>query len=401
MPGISIANNLLASSVQYNLNKNQTALQKVASQLSSGLRINSPSDDPAGYTIATDLQTQISGYDQASQNIQSASSAATIATGALSNITSILQQINSLAVEGSSNLLSTNDRTNIQTQINQLVGEANSIASNTTFNGINLLNGSSAGFQAAQNATATITQNSALNSSTSNANLVSGVSVSTTNAAVTDGTLEFTVIQGATLQTQVYYITSAGSAGQLLTTVSNFGASANVTLAGVTVALSGIGTADVGLSSYVKIGQYVSSTNYTTQPALSVQTGPSAGQSVSLNIGSVTASSLRISNLNVQSGASGFNSLAAQDVIGQVQNAIQTVSQLQAQIGSVQTRLQTETDNDNLASVNLQAARSNIRDLDIAQASSEYAKDQLLVDFGTSLLAQSNSSANAVLSLFR
>ncbi|MGC8486257.1 MAG: flagellin, partial [Candidatus Baltobacteraceae bacterium] len=57
--GLSIANNLLANSVQFNLNRNQDALKNIVTQLSSGLRINSAADDPSGLAIATNLQTQV------------------------------------------------------------------------------------------------------------------------------------------------------------------------------------------------------------------------------------------------------------------------------------------------------------------------------------------------------
>jgi flagellin len=399
--GLSVANNLLSNQVQLNLNQNQASLKKVTSQLSSGLRINGPADDPSGFSIATNLQTQVNSFDQASENIQDATNAATVASGAIATVTGILQQVRSLAVEASSNLLSSTDRTNIQTEVSQLVNEVNSIANNTQFNGINLLNGSVAGYQAAQLAAANITQNSPLNSAAGN--LVSSATVSTTNASVLDGTIEFSVVQtGSTIATEVFYITSAAPGGALVTTISNFGNSGTTyTLAGVTISLAAIGTADVGSTSYVKISQYVTSTNYTTTPALQVQTGANAGEAVSFNIGSVTATSLRVSNINVQSSNSGYSTLASEDTIGQVDNALSQLLTLQANIGAVEVRLQQESDNDNLASVNLQASESNVRDLNVAQASTEYTKNQLLISFGTSLLSQANTNSQTVLSLFR
>ena len=398
--GLSIANNLLSNNVQLNLNSNQSDLKKVTSELSSGLRINGPSDDPSGFAIATDLQTQVNSIDQASTNIQDATNATTVASGALSTVTGILQQVRGLAVEASSNLLSATDRQNIQTEINQLVSEVNSIANNTQFNGLNLLDGSKAGYQAAVAANSSITQNSALNSQS--ANLVSAATVSTTDAAIVDGTLEFSVIQtGSTIATEVFYITSGAPGGQLISTVNNFNASASYTLAGVTISLSGVATSDVGSTSYVKITQFVSSTNYTTTPALSVQSGANEGDSIAFNLQAVNSSALRISNINVISSNTGFNDLASEDTIGQIDNALQTVLTQQANIGAVQVRLQEESDNNNLASVNLQASESSIRDLNVAQASTEYTKDQLLISFGTSLLSQANTNSQSVLQLFR
>ena len=423
--GLSIANNLLSNDIQLNLNKNQAALQKETSELSSGLRINGPSDDPSGFSIATNLQTQVDAFDQASQNIQDATNAGTVASGALSTVTGILQQIRSLAVEAGSNLLSSTDRQNIQTEINQLVSEVNNIANNTQFNGLNLLDGSKAGYQAPTSAAALITQNTPLNSQS--ANLVSSTSISTTDASIVDGTLEFQVVQtGTTIATQVYYITSGGLGGTLITTVQNFGTATSVTpnpgiglgfiggsvtgFTGVDIAtgtedflltLSAVATADVGSTSFVKISQYVSSTNYATTSALSVQSEANEGQFIAFNIQSVTASALRISNINVFSANSGYDTLASQDTIGQVDDALGQVLTLQANIGAVEVRLNQEADNDNLASVNLQASESTIRDLNVAQASTAYTKDQLLISFGTSLLAQANTNAQSVLQLFR
>ncbi|HTU83321.1 MAG TPA: flagellin, partial [Candidatus Acidoferrales bacterium] len=68
--GLSIANNLLANSVQLNLDNNQNQLQNVVTQLSSGLRINTAADDPSGLAISTNLETQVQGFNQAVQNVQ-------------------------------------------------------------------------------------------------------------------------------------------------------------------------------------------------------------------------------------------------------------------------------------------------------------------------------------------
>src|SRR5215475_10546451 len=160
--GLSIANNLLANSVQLNLDRNQSQLQNVVTQLSSGLRINSAADDPSGNAISTNLQTQVDGFNQAVQNVQNANNAAQVALGSLTSTTQILQRIRSLAVEAASDINSNNDRLNLQTEVTQLLLEVNRISQNTNFNGQALLDGSHAGFQSAQNAFLTVTANSAL-----------------------------------------------------------------------------------------------------------------------------------------------------------------------------------------------------------------------------------------------
>ncbi len=147
MPGLSIANNLLANQVQYNLDVNQSSLKNITNQLSSGLRINSAADDPSGLAIATNLQTQADGFNTAVQNVQNANNAAQVALGAFTVTTDILQRIRSLAVEAASDINSQDDRNNLQTEVTQLLLEVNRIAQNTNFNGQALLDGSHAGFE--------------------------------------------------------------------------------------------------------------------------------------------------------------------------------------------------------------------------------------------------------------
>ena len=137
--GLSIANNLLANSVSLNLNRNQESLQTAVTRLSSGLRINTAADDPSGLAIAESLQAQVNGFDQGSRNVQDATNAAQVAEGALQTTTDILQRVRTLAVEGASDITSTDDRKNLQSEAQQLLLEVNRISQNTNFNGQALL----------------------------------------------------------------------------------------------------------------------------------------------------------------------------------------------------------------------------------------------------------------------
>src|SRR6185437_1801705 len=152
----------LANNVQLNLDRNQESLKNTVTQLSSGLRINTAADDPSGLAIATNLQTQVDGFNQAVQNVQNANNAAQVAEGALQTTTDILQRIRSLAVEAASDINSNSDRQNLQVEVSQLLLEVNRISQNTNFNGQALLDGSHSGFQARQQAYLNITANTAL-----------------------------------------------------------------------------------------------------------------------------------------------------------------------------------------------------------------------------------------------
>lgn len=440
MAGLSIANNLLANSVQFNLNKNQQALQQTVSHLSSGLRIESASDDPSGLAIATNLQTQVSAFQTAGLSVQNANNAVQVADGALQTTTDILQRIRNLAVEAASDVSSTADRQNLQSEVSQLLVEINRVSQSTTFNGQPLLDGSHAGFSAGADAYFTITSNAVLASSGAAApglnvdNLITtaygfvgainyfNTTPNATNGGVygTDGTSEATV--DGTLKLQV--VNNGGSIGVTetfiesatgLVTVSGTFFSANSMITNnalpsypgefgfdnVVIGLGNITSADVGLTAYIKISQNVGPSSSATGP-FTIQSGASEGDTVQVGIQATNAQTLRVSNINLVATAGATDStLAAQDAIGQIDTALQTLLQQRAQLGAIIVRLNEDADNDATAAVNLQASESAIRDLNIGQATSDFTKQQILVQVGTSVLAQSHVNAQAVLGLFR
>ena len=118
------------------------ASNKGLERLASGLRINSAKDDAAGNAITQRMGAQIRGLSQATRNANDSISMAKTAEGALQETSNILQRVRELAVQSANDTLSTTDRTAIDTEVQSLLAEVNSIASQTTFNGLSLLDGS-------------------------------------------------------------------------------------------------------------------------------------------------------------------------------------------------------------------------------------------------------------------
>ncbi len=138
----SFNTNLDALTAINNLNTVNSSLSTSIARLSSGLRINSPADDPAGFVISNQLQTQVDGLNQAISNTQNAVNLVKTATGSLSQVTSLLNQIRSSALDAAANVVSNPlqaqaDQTNIQQALNSI----NNIATNTQYGSTNLLNG--------------------------------------------------------------------------------------------------------------------------------------------------------------------------------------------------------------------------------------------------------------------
>ena len=413
--GISIATNQLANQALLNLNRNQQSLGKLVNQLSSGLRVNTAADDPSGLAIAVNLQDQSAGFDTANLNVQDATNAANVADGALSTVTSILQRIRSLAIEAANTITSPTDRSALQDEVTQLLQEVNQISSNTNFNGQALLDGTHAGFQPATSAAATITANAQIgtfNTFLQSSALVTSVSISATQTSIVDGTIEVQVAQiNASQQAIVvsFYSTATSSYSQFAQVYTLGTANASFFFDGVTVNFNAsAGTVDVNETSFIKVTQYISVNSNPNGPAFQFQGGANEGATISVGLVSVSTSQLRVSNINVATvqtvngnPSSAGAVLGAQDAIGQIDQAITQVNGARAALGAVISRLQNASNNNNIASVNLTASASDITDLNVGQATADYNKTQILVQIGTTVLAQSNTNAQTVLDLFR
>ena len=293
-----------------------------------------------------------------------------------------------------------NDKQNLQAEVQQLLLEVNRISQNTSFNGQQLLDGSHAGFQQQVNANAIITANSNLAAGT---NLIQSISFSTTNATPLDGTIELQVAQISSTQQGliVSFFTSATATGSQISVITlTAGTAGAILVGGVTVTYSGAATLDVGVTSFVKFSQYVTAASNPSAPAFNFQSGANEGATIQVGFQATNTSQLRIANINLV-GNTGFSSLASEDAIGQVDHALQSLLGQRATLGATIVRLQEDQNNDNIASTNLQASESNIRDLNIGQETTQYTRLQILVQVGTSVLSQSNTNANSVLSLFR
>lgn len=120
-----------------------TAAENTAqTQISTGKKINSASDDPAGYVLSIGLQTQINGLTQGTSNANNAVSMMQTADSSLSQILSTLQSMQSTAEKATSGTMTTSSAQSLQATLSQSVAQINSLIQSTTYNGINLLNGS-------------------------------------------------------------------------------------------------------------------------------------------------------------------------------------------------------------------------------------------------------------------
>ena len=148
-----INTNVLSLNAQRNLSTSGMQLAQALQRLSSGLRINSAKDDAAGLGITDRMTTQIRGLDQAVRNSQDGISLSQTSESALAEITNNLQRIRELAVQSANATNSSSDRAALDLEVQQRIAEVNRIASQTSFNGRKVLDGTfgSAQFQVGAN----------------------------------------------------------------------------------------------------------------------------------------------------------------------------------------------------------------------------------------------------------
>ena len=140
-----VQHNLQAMNANRMLNVTTGQQAKSTEKLSSGYRINRAADDAAGLTISEKMRKQIRGLDQASTNAQDGVSSVQTAEGALTEVHSMLQRMNELAVQAANGTNAESDRQAIQDEIDQLTTEIDRVAETTKFNEIYLLKGDSEG----------------------------------------------------------------------------------------------------------------------------------------------------------------------------------------------------------------------------------------------------------------
>ena len=140
-----VQHNLTAMNSNRMLGVNTNTQAKSTEKLSSGYKINRAADDAAGLSISEKMRRQIRGLTQASANAQDGISCVQTAEGALNEVHDMLQRMNELAVKGENGTLSSVDQSYIQAEVKQLMTEIDRVATTTTFNEQNLLDGTFTG----------------------------------------------------------------------------------------------------------------------------------------------------------------------------------------------------------------------------------------------------------------
>ena len=456
-----VQHNMQAANANRMLGITSGAQAKSTEKLSSGYKINRAADDAAGLTISEKMRKQIRGLDKASSNAQDGVSSVQTAEGALTEVHSMLQRMNELAVQSANGTNSSDDRQAIQDEVDQLTTEIDRVAETTKFNEIYLLKGDNSntknvymkGHDAGLKGSLTDGAKSATFTmdalKTGDKVTIAGKEYSIgstvadakkTYAAAADGEkvtidgTEYTVVEATGKEdagANKLKVTSLDAKVKDGSTVSykttTVKAMTDVDKNGIDDDDSSIISKDVA-ESKIKAELLTANNIGTVNQAATVEDAKTANgktsytinkgyatvadtlsfnlhvgadadmtNKITVDIDTMNSANLGIKGINVKD-ASGTEATYAIDAIA---DAVAKVSSQRSALGAVQNRLEHTIDNLDNISENTSSAESRIRDTDMAKEMVNYSKNNILAQAGQSMLAQANQSNQGVLSLLQ
>jgi len=380
---LTVLNNISSMTAENALSNTQANLQKTLTQLSTGMKINSGSDDAAGLSIVSGLNANIAALTQSQQNAANGIGLLQTADGALSQVTTLLNRAVTLATEGSTSGITGSQSTALDTEFQNILTEINQIGQATNFNGSNV-------FASNSPTTWSSTQGTVGTPLATTTVLTTGSVTSITDAA-TGGTMVYKAQAGDTIAALVTAVANAVTAGTLSagTTASIVGGKLqigpNTGATGITVA-----TNDTVLGAMnAAVG-----TNDTASVYIGDGTTVGAGNTlINTTINALSATAL---SLNTNSLTNSTNAIAA---LAAVTHAINLVSAQRGTIGASVNRLTAATDVMANQVTNLQSAANGLQNADIGKTVANMTQYNVLQSTGMAALQQSNQAQQAVLKL--
>ncbi|MDR1066464.1 MAG: flagellin [Clostridiales bacterium] len=451
---MKIGANIPSLTAYANMDAAYRRFSKSSQRLSSGIRLNSASDDPAALSVSDKMRLHVNGLRQASRNASDAVALTETADGALSQISDALQRIRELSVSAASDAKDSSDRQKIQYEIDSLVQEIDMTPLRAEYNGIKIINGEcdriidktgvepllvsdetpygAFSFMIDKKASpAMISFTGGLTSDPLPGLANKGFFVNDKKINITAGETKQSLI--AKIRALGEVVATEGAGFDILSEVSSedVGSDSTISVYGDASVLTALGlhaeTAqgeDAEISDILGVLQnaaVVTTGNAVTITAangaeilaeitgaagdaayaraergpLVIQVGADKDTGMYMSIPRVNAKTARIDRANA------LNIENASTTILSADNAIAVVSEIRARIGSYQNRLERSVNNLDNAYVNAAYSMSRIKDTDMPAEMAEYAKNSVIYQAGIAMLSQSNARAQAELQLLR
>lgn len=374
---MKVNSNIQAMFAQSILSANEEKMAKSTQKMSSGYKLNRAMDNPAGMAITNRMRAQLSSLERATKNSKNAINAIQTAEGALSEIESMLQRMNELSIQGSNGTMSSSDRLAIQEEVDQLVSEINRISKNTTYNSQNLLDG-----------TQDLKAFSGLSKDISVRNYNELMDVGKYKISVgPDGLVTSLTKDGATIdiaaQEVVEFVDKDGKTTGYSTKIHTAN---GAELTFETKGDSGATNVELDITGY---------------GGMKIQVGAEEGQEIQVVIPEVSLRTLNFVDLDGNRTLDLRTEEGATKAISQIASAIDYVSAARSKLGAYQNRIENTVTNLDVTTENLTESYSTIKDIDMAEGMVEYTTLQVLIQAGTSMVAQANEQPQQALQLLQ
>lgn len=374
---MKVNSNVQAMFAQSILSANEEKMAKSTQKMSSGYKLNRAMDNPAGMAITNRMRAQLSSLERATKNSKNAINAIQTAEGALSEIESMLQRMNELSIQGSNGTMSSSDRLAIQEEVDQLVSEINRISKNTTYNSQNLLDG-----------TQDLKAFSGLSKDISVRNYNELMDVGKYKISVGAGGLVTSLTKdGATIdiaaQEVVEFVDKDGNTTGYSTKIHTAN---GAELTFETKGDSGATNVELDITGY---------------GGMKIQVGAEEGQEIQVVIPEVSLRTLNFVDLDGNRTLDLRTEEGATKAISQIASAIDYVSAARSKLGAYQNRIENTVTNLDVTTENLTESYSTIKDIDMAEGMVEYTTLQVLIQAGTSMVAQANEQPQQALQLLQ
>lgn len=386
---LTVNTNIASLTAQRNLTSSQGDLSTSLQRLSSGLRINSAKDDAAGLAISERFTAQINGINQGVRNANDGISVAQTAEGAMSEVTNNLQRIRELAVQSSNASNTADDRAALQTEVTALLNEIQRVATNTNFNGNQLLNGTFNGqvFQVGANKGESVTFENIANMQTA------ALGSTTTNTTATLSANSSTIVTLTAIAAGTFTIDSGNGNGAI--DIGALGAASSAAdRAGDLVSAINAVESQTGVGATYNSGTGAIVLN-SDAASVTIVGGTAATTGITAAVNATVSTTTGINNLTVA------NVSGAQSAIDAIDSALTVVNTQRANLGAAQSRFESVVANQLATAENLSASRSRIQDADFAAETASLTKAQILQQSGIAMLAQANSIPQNVLALLQ
>ena len=377
--------NIASMNAQRSLARSVSDFQTSMERLSSGKKINSASDDAAGFAIAERMTTQITGLNRAVANVNDGLSLLNIAQATGREAIDVLQRMRELTVQGLSGTNSSIDKENLQLEFETLVAELENIGANTKFNGRAIHRETSFSIQTGFDDGDQIHLNT---------DYISPAIMGTATAGVTS------------------YTNNSDSGGVLSINVdsSDWEFGAHKFAAGDIVLVGSLEPGNNSRGSGLYVAAVADEADGSQTLTIGFSPGSSLQASDELILDSGYAYLVSVAEWVNGAAISHGKSLAsaditvdskANDVLVSIDAALRQRVKGVSQAGSIETRLEFTLSNLLRMAETTEAARSNIRDADFALEAARLAKAQVLQQSGVAMLAQANAQPQMILSLIR